>query len=486
MINIKIKMLTFLFVFLISFAAFGQAVPAPVFIDKTAELGLQKMPNAKTACADFNNDGWMDFYAAGVVWLNDAGKGFKPLKAGKGAAVCADFDNDGFVDIFSYSNLQMYRNIDGKSFKKVALPDFPEKHTSLGACCADLTGNGFLDIYIGGYEDWNAGVTYSDFLLLNEGKSSFRFVENDTACRARGVAACDFNNSGNIDIYISNYRLQPNLLLIGDGSGQFINKAADFNAVATSGRFKGAHTIGSLWADFDNDSYFDLFVANFAHRDSRGDQPQSRFLRNTGAGGNYSFKDLGTRGIRYQESYAHPAAADFDNDGLVDLFLTTVYGTASFGKKNYPVLYRNTSSWRFNDVTDLQGLANLKPTYQAVWADFNNDGYLDLITSGKLFINQGAGSNWLKVSLLGDGENISTSAIGSQVRIELDGSTLTRQVEAGSGEGNQSSPVLHFGLGNRNEPVDLQITWQGEKKQTVEAVEINQTLTITYKHNPER
>ena len=60
------------------------------------------------------------------------------------------------------------------------------------------------------------------------------------------------------------------------------NSAVAFNAVATSPGFDGGHSIGSAWGDFDNDGNIDLFAGNFAHRDSRGDQPKSRFLKNLG------------------------------------------------------------------------------------------------------------------------------------------------------------------------------------------------------------
>jgi enediyne biosynthesis protein E4 len=481
MTKTKLKLFTIFRVVLISFAAFVQAASNPVFVEKNAEVGLDKLPNGRAACSDFNNDGWVDLYVAGVIWFNNEGKCFNPVRIGKGSAIAADFDNDGFVDIFSYTHLKLYRNIDGKRFEEFAIANLPEKHVSTGASWADLNGNGYLDIYVGGYEDWDAGITYSDFILFNEGGKSFRFAKNDTGNRARGVAACDFNNSGYIDIYVSNYRLQPNLLLVGDGNGILIDKAQDFNAIATAGKFKGGHTIGSVWADFDNDSYFDLFAANFAHRDARGNQPQSVFLRNTGAAGCYRFIELHNHCIDYQESYAHPAVGDFDNDGHIDLFITTVYETASFGKKNYPVLYRNEGEWKFTDVTKQKGLANTRATSQALWADFNNDGYLDLVAGGKLFVNQGGNNNWLKVFLVGDGEKINTSAIGSQVRIELENGVLTRQVEAGSGEGNQNSPVLHFGLGKRDKPVDVEIAWLGKEKQLLKAVELNQAITVLYK-----
>ena len=150
--------------------------------------------------------------------------------------------------------------------------------------------------------------------------------------------------------------------------------------------------------------------------DNRGDQPKSRFLKNVLTDKGYRFEDLGTCGIHYQESYATPSAGDYDNDGDLDLYFTTVYGTASFGRKNHPVLFQNDGQFAVTDVTTSTQLEKLPPTYQAAWADFDNDGDLDLATAGKLFVNQGTENNWLKVCLHGDGQAVNTDAIGAQVR----------------------------------------------------------------------
>jgi hypothetical protein len=298
--------------------------------------------------------------------------------------------------------------------------------------------------------------------------------------RARGVTACDFDEDGDLDIYVSNYRLQPNLLWLNRGSGEFQDVAADRNAVATSPGFAGGHSIGAAWGDFDNDGRFDLFAGNFAHVDNRGDQPKSRFLRNLGSTSGHKFEDRGPCGIHYQESYASPSAGDFDNDGNLDLFFTTVYGTASFGRKNNPVLFRNQTKFAFADVTSLAGLEGLEPTYQASWADFDRDGDLDLVTAGRLFRNQASGHHWIELRVTGDGTKVNRSAIGTQVRINLGDRILTRQVEAGTGEGNQSDLILHFGLGDHAAPVDVELTWPGGTRQIAPDVTVNCMTDIRF------
>jgi len=445
--------------------------------DCTASLGLD-LGNGAAAWADYNNDGWVDLCAAGVLWQNQQGEAFTKV-ATLGQGIFADFDNDGFLDYFSWSAGQLCRNINGQTFEKIPLPQIDDCH-SRGAACGDFNADGYVDIYIGGYENWGKGITYPDIILMNDHGKSWKRAWSQTRYRARGVTACDFDNDGDIDVYVSNYRLQPNLLWRNDGTGKFADAAASHNALATWKSFAGGHSIGAAWADFDSDGCMDLFAGNFAHDDSRGHQPHSFFLRNSGPKNDYVFESRGQCGLSYQESYASPAAADYDNDGDPDLFFTTVYGTASFGKPNNPVLYRNEGSWSFVDATAGAGLAKLSPTYQAAWADFDNDGDLDLVTAGKLFVNQGNANNWLKVSLAGNGKNVNRAAIGTQVRIKLKGKILTRQVEAGTGEGNQNQMTLHFGLATSTDPVNLEINWPGGSTQTLKNVKPNQTITVKF------
>ncbi len=454
--------------------------PPTTFRDGTAEMGLAISADA-ACCVDIDNDGWTDLIVGGVVWRNNQGKGFTKIAEGFGSVVAADFDNDGFVDIFSCSQMKLYHNNGGKSFTEVPLPKLPPT-VSRGACWGDFNNDGFVDLYIGGYEDWDRDITYPSFILMNDAGKGFHLAWTSSAYRTRGVTACDFNRSGRLSVYVSNYRLQPNQLIMSDAAGKFIDRAAEFNVVATSPGFDGGHSIGACWGDFDSDGEFDLFAGNFAHVDSRGDQPKSRFLRNVGPHEDYQFADLGTCGVFYQESYASPAAGDYDNDGYLDLFFTTVYGVASFSKPNFPVLYRNEGMFRFVDVTALSNVANLPPTYQAAWADFKHDGHLDLVAGGKLFINQCSnGYHWLELRLQGDGTHVNRSAIGAQVRIKLKDKIITRQVEAGTGEGNQNDLTLHFGLGAARGHIDIEIVWPDGKKQTLRHVQTDKFITIARK-----
>lgn len=438
---------------------------AVVFRDRTTDLKLS-VPNAAACWVDLNNDGWSDVCASGTVWKNVDGQSFAKV-ADVGSSVAADFDNDGLVDLFSWSQLQLFRNEGDFRFQPFALPELP-KTVSRGACWGDLNSDGFVDLVIGGYEDWNAGITWPYIVLLNQNGTAFTAADSKSVYRTRGVTGCDFDRDGDVDVYLSNYRLQPNQLLICDGKGGLADAAGPRGVIATSPGFGGGHSIGSAWGDFDNDGLIDLFAGNFAHQDGRGDQPKSRFLKNLGPEKDYAFEDRGPCGVHYQESYATPAAGDYDNDGNLDVFFTTVYGVASFGRPNHPVLFRSNGQFGVTNANASAQLPNLPPTYQAAWADYDNDGDLDLLTAGKLFENQGSSNAWLKVKLTGDGKAVNRSAIGAQVRIAIGEKTFTRQVEAGTGEGNQNDLNLHFGLGSHRGPVTLNILWPDGSEQVIE------------------
>ena len=143
-------------------------------------------------------------------------------------------------------------------------------------------------------------------------------------------------------------------------------------------------------------------------------------------------------------------------------------------------MYRNNGNWDFNDVTVAENLGSISGTYQAAWADFDNDGDVDLMIDGKLFVNNLSNSNhWLKVHLHGNGESINSAAIGAQARITLPGNyIITRQVEGATGQGNQNDLTLHFGLGSHSAPVDIEIIWPNGTTHTEENVSVDQLVTI--------
>jgi len=431
-----------------------------IFEDASKSLGLS-IGGGQVSWGDFNNDGWEDLHDGGL-WVNERGKKFSRFtgKGPSGHGIWGDYNNDGWLDFYSWSSGKLYRNVEGKEFVNVttkALAERPMK-VSRGEAWIDIDNDSYLDLYVAGYEIWQKAV-YADALYRNvEGKD---FVAHELPkarnMSARGVSAADFDADGDVDVYVSNYRLFPNRLWRNDGGGKFTEIATLSGTAGDGGLGAWGHTIGSAWGDLDNDGYLDLFVGNFSHPPAYQDRP--KFLRNRGPDGKFTFEDKsGGAGLHWQESYASPALADYDNDGHLDLFFTTVYAG------NTSVLYRNSGDWKFNNTTGPSGIRTAQ-TYQASWCDFDKDGDLDLASGGKLWRNRGNANKWLAVQLKGTGK-VNGAAIGTTVQLKMGKQILTRHVNSSTGEGNQNSLTLHFGLG-LNPPKDLElvILWPGGTKQ---------------------
>ena len=418
---------------------------------------------------DINNDGLLDIYYGGgsgnrdTLWRQGPGLAIVARYAYRGGAFCQHGDvapiywteeQDGKGTCFSFKEIRREAGVihihDNTRDMTIRIP----LEGGLSEWSTDGQAS-WKQLYDMELQPGDSKETESD-----QDKWSLAFSAAGAYCR--GATGCDFDEDNDTDFYISNYWLTPNWLIVSDGNWELSNHAGELNAQGGAG-----HSLGACWGDVDNDGYFDLFVGNFAH--PWGDQPHSRFLRNLGPGKGFHFEDKGECGIHYQESYASSTLGDYDNDGDLDLYFTTVYGTASYGVKNYPALYRNDGDWHFTDVTEEAGLAQLTPTYQAAWGDVNNDGHLDLVTAGQLFINTGNDNHWLKIRLKGNGETVNTAAIGARLRVKVGGKTLTRQVEGGGiGQGNQNDLTLHFGLGGQADKVKFEIIWTDGTRQTGE------------------
>ena len=128
----------------------------------------------------------------------------------------------------------------------------------------------------------------------------------------------------------------------------------------------------------------------------------------------------------------------------------------------------------------MAGLGGLGLSNQSAWADIDDDGDLDLVAGGKMFVNQGNAIHWLKLKVDGINQsNVGRDAIGTRVRIDLGGGKiLTRQVESGMGANCSNDLVLHFGLGLRTDPVDLEVRWRNGNTQIIQDVAVDQTYFL--------
>ncbi|MFA5794230.1 MAG: FG-GAP-like repeat-containing protein [Candidatus Brocadiia bacterium] len=486
----------------------------PYFTDITAEAGLSASLGRKVAWGDYDNDGLQDLLINGfVLWHNNGDGTFTnvttaaKLSGENTGGVWADYNNDGWLDFFSSGGADsLWKNNGDGTFTNVTEavnPRLNDGHPTEGTGWGDYDRDGYVDLYAANYEN-PFSVGTPDFLYKNEKGLTFKDVTAEAGITppknmcGRGVNWGDYNNDGWPDIFVSNYRLNPDFLWKNNGNGTFLNVARETGVEGTPVQGAYGHTIGSEWADYNNDGNLDLFQANLSHPRYITFSNMSYLLRNNGAP-DYRFDERRAQaGIRYEETHTEPAWGDFDNDGLLDLFITSVY-------VNMPsFLYKQVSPGQFEDITWLTGV-RISDGYGCAWADFDNDGDLDLIagenankihffrneTISKAATNN---NNWLEVKLIG--ADCNTAAIGARLTLKVttiprvpilseipilsappSAEQLTREVQGGKGTTSQHSLVQHFGLGNRAGPQALSVRWPCGRV-TEHLVEPNKITTI--------
>ncbi len=447
------------------------AAPIAVeFADVTVAAGLQDVGGETCAWGDYNDDGYVDLMAGKGLFRNNGDGTFAHVPGGpKGEGVWADFDNDGRLDFLSLEGAgSLYRNLGGESFAAALFPANPHPSRPRAAC-ADANNDGWADAYITTYESSFGGPIYPSLFYLATGSGAFADPVSwtgKTAWAARGANWADFDNDGDQDLYVSNYRLMPNQLWVNDGTGKFDDqaKARGVYGVAVAGKEPASayypeyeytgHTIGSCWGDLNNDGNLDLVVVNFAHPPAWQNRTQVQI---SSGPPDYRFTNLNEdnkAGVYWQESYAKGALGDYDNDGDLDLYITAVY-PADRGE-----LFANLGNGTFSPVGDATGLRTAN-SYQVSWVDYDNDGDLDLFAANRLYRNPGNGRAWLKVNVRG-GNGSNAAAIGARVRVTAGDRVQIREV-CGGNSGNQDPQVQHFGLGEFSGKAKVEVFYPSGK-----------------------
>lgn len=436
----------------------------PVFEDVTWMLSDSlPLPAGRIAWADIDGDGWEDLMAGGRLFRNEAGIAFTDITSASGLDslpgsewVAGDLDSDGDADLAcSGSAPRVFINDSGvlrDAGCNIGVLPYPSSVEGVGLL--DWNSDGFLDIYFACYEEpGTLGEGTPDRFLLGGPEGFTEATEEsgmvpfrDVPLCGRGVSPCDYDRDGDIDIFVSNYRLQENFLW-ENREGLATSSALEAGVAGHDKDGWWGHTIGSAWADFDNDGDWDLFSANLAHPRYIDISDRSELLVNEGG----SFHDeRALRGIVYEETHSVPVWGDWNDDGLLDLYITSVYE----GRRSF--MYLQRSDGTFQDVTLLSGTRVLNG-WGAASADFDRDGHLDLaVGSGsgmRLFRNVTDGGHWLLVRVETP-EGVNTSGLGCTVEIEQEGVARIRQVSGGSGTTCQDGAILHFGLDS-----DAPISW---------------------------
>jgi hypothetical protein len=478
------------------------------------------------AFVDYDNDGWLDIFLVNGtrfesnwpasqapvsrLYKNNRDGTFTDVTAAAGVArtgwgqgVCAgDYDNDGWTDLYVtyWGDCALWRNNGDGTFTDMAPkagvttdPGGGRRRWNTGCAFVDYDRDGHLDLFVANYIDFDPktaplpesgpclykGLVVAcgppglqggkNILFHNNGDGTFRDVSEKSGIRKTegtyglGVLTADFDNDGWPDIYVANDSTSA-ALYQNNHDGTFTDLAIEAG-VAYSPDGKPQAGMGVSAADYDCDGNLDIVKTNFA-----GDT--SSLYRNLGK---MTFDDqtfqagLGksTRFLGWGVGFA-----DFDNDGWADILVCNghVYpevseSAAESGYRERKILYRNLHNGKFADVSAEggPGILELAPARGCAFGDFDNDGDLDVLVNcindvpQLLRCDQSAKTNWIKVKTVGVKSN--RSGIGARIYCTTaDGHRQMDEVRSGGSYISQSDLRVHFGLGAATE-AEIEVRW---------------------------
>jgi hypothetical protein len=492
------------------------------------------------AALDIDNDGCMDLFftnGAAVPTLRKTGPEFynrlyrnncdgtftdvteRAGVRGEGysmAAAAADYDNDGLSDLFvaGVNRNILYHNLGGGRFEDVTakaglsgVDPKLGKMWSISAGWLDYDNDGRLDLFVSNYVAWdpateprcgppeqqfychpNAYRGLPNQLFRNNGDGTFTDVSAASGIakhigKGMGIAFADFDQDGFIDIFVANDSVRSFLFHNQrDGTFKEVGLEAGVglreDGVAIAG-------MGADFRDYDNDGRPDLVVSGMIN-------DAFQLFRNAGA--RLQFEDHGARtgllmATRQWTGWSL-GMYDFDNDGWKDLF----FALSHFPRMDRYMgrdaalpnrVLRNVDGRRFEDVSaqagpDLQQAGFHRGT---AFADFDNDGRVDVAVSvlngpARLYRNTGGlGQHWLAFKLRGTRSN--RQGLGAVVRVTMaDGRVLSNQAATSVGYACSSEPLVRFGLGGLAEARKVEIRWPGRGVQILENVRGDRVVEV--------
>ena len=422
------------------------------------------------------------------------------------SADAADYDNDGDADLFvgGVRSSPLYRNEGDGTFVDVSR----EAGVQVGEWVADAAwldydNDGRLDLFVARYLDWSpdfdvycgdreAGVRsychprmfdgLPNALYRNRGDGTFEDVSSSSGVGAligKGMSAAvaDYDLDGLIDIFVTNDKI-PNFLFHNNG-GAF-EEVGLFVGGALQDHGKPVSAMGADFRDFDGDGRPDIVFTALAgegfplFRAVSADLLEDVSYSSGMAAGTQSLSGWGV------------GLVDFDNDGLRDLFTANSHvndTVAHFEASEYKQansVFRNLGNGKFEDVSAAAGLAAgpARAHRGAGFADFDRDGRIDVVVTSlgegvELWRNVGPEqSSWLDVRLVGVEAN--RDGIGVRVRVGDQWDHMTTSV----GYASSSRTAVHFGLGGRKDPVEVEALWPSGVRQTLTGVALNQEIEL--------
>ncbi|MBI1224082.1 MAG: hypothetical protein GC192_02485 [Bacteroidetes bacterium] len=509
------------------------------FENITEKAGVGAVGGIKTGVTvvDINGDGFQDIYVcrsgmqpnelrANLLYINNGDATFTERanefgladRSASNHANFFDFDKDGDLDVYVLNHPVAWAEVNR----------IRAKQESQGGPITRITTPN---------DEWE-----SDKFYRNDGNGHFTDVSLKVGINNRAwglsVTVSDFNDDGYLDIYVGNDYVEPDFLYINQQGKGFKDEIWKYF------RHTSNHTMGVDIADINNDGLVDLAALDMTASDNQrqkelmttmkqeryhslvqygyGNQQMRNMLQlNTGAttGDGDRFCDIGQlAGIWATDWSWSPLIADFDNDGMKDLYITNGYrrDVTNLDYLNYTVdsvmkigglnnknfktideylkkipskplqnyMFKNKDGLQFQNVSKDWGLPETSYSNGSAYSDLDNDGDLDLVINqidgeALVYRNQTAGrkeSNWLQVMLKGSKEN--PAGIGAKIRIRNNGTLQYQEMTPTRGFFSSSESIFHFGLGTSSSVEKLEIKWPNGKVQVLENIPANQRLEL--------
>lgn len=430
-------------------------------------------------------------------------------------AAWADYNKDSYPDLYIVNEsgtYSLYENNDG-TFTQVTSGDIATDSFSsypFGVNWVDINNDGNLDLFVPGVESDNT-------LYISNGDGTFTKEDSDPILTAKGAGAAfaDFDKDGDLDVAIAQgLTTVGNSFLENNGDGTFTDNTTNLFAQSTDA-FRYVS-----WIDINNDGEIDLLATSF-DEGSRlfmndgdgtftenttsilvtdpangscvawgdynndgyldlfvGNNDGNQFYKNNGDG---TFSSVTASGLTFSETEFVTSAnwADYDNDGKLDIAMSTSTGRMR--------VFNNNGDETFTEISASNLQLGESYTYSTNWSDFNRDGYMDLFSAvadaeieasetdqNLLYINDGNENNWINISLRGSTNNY--FGIGANVDAYSNSTSITSNLMSNSLGSNDLS--LHYGLINDTYLDSIVVTWADGTVQKVENILANQFIEI--------
>ncbi len=463
------------------------------FTDVTEKAGVGKGNDPRFIVADalwfdYDNDGWVDLlvqrFGTPLLYHNEHNGTFTDVTAASGitkfsntiGTIAFDYDNDGKLDLLFGAYFQAVNLTDLKSPR--VLPDNLDNATNgagvtlwkgdgkghfvdvtdkagLGGLTAWVLDCGHADLNNDGWQDIYLACDYGpDFMFFNNHDGTFtnvtaKAIGHDTK-KGMNVDMADYDNDGWLDIYIANitdeYMKECNMLWHNNGDGTFTDVSKE------TGTCIGGWSWGAKFADFDNDGWVDIFVANGLRSASKD---------------NY---------IPVLVNMITVPGIDFAN-----IELWPSIGKMTWSGYQKKKLFRNLGTQVFKEMAAEAGVDNTFDGRGIGLGDFDNDGRLDFCQTNAnqpslLYQNvTEKPGNWTELKLIGTKSN--RDAIGARATVKAGGLSQILEVNGGNGYASQSTTRLHFGVGMAEKIDSVEISWPSGLKEKVN-VPINKIVKI--------